>query len=557
MADPLPLQSQIKPDQILDIIIRRRWIIIIPLCITLTLGLFHALTASRTYEASTLILVQPQRVPTDYIRSVVTTTINQRISTISQQILSRSNLENIIDQFGLYEDATDMYLEDKIESMRKRVQVKIERARQGTEAFSISFKGSRPQRVMQVANTLATYFMDENIKVREAQAIGTSEFLEAELEKTRRKLADREKTISEYRARYLGGLPDELESNLRTLDRLQEQLSARQQVLNNLKSSLALLETQIAQSRELAQNTGANMDFLDFEDDFAEQSENRQKLEQARKTFEELRLKYTEKHPDVRKMQATIDRLEAAVEAEDAAADALSEETGDADALPAGDEAAADSVPPVPDMGSFALMQQELQQKQLQAEIQAAQTDIRTLEKKMDLYQQRVEDTPKREQELQSLQRDYNNIKGVYNSLLDRKLEAELAVNMEKKQKGEQFRILDHARLPEKPISPDVKKLFLFSMAAGLGFSGGLIFLLEFLNTAIRRDEQIEDELNLPILAHIPPIVQSGSTVKRRVNNLLFGCCVLYAGCFIFFFAVLNVKGLERTIGFIKQAVNF
>jgi len=305
MADSFQAPVQIKPDQILDIILRGKWIIIIPLCISLTIGLYMTLTANKTYEASTLILVQAQRVPTNYVRSVVTSTISQRISTISQQILSRSNLEKIIDQFGLYEDAGAMYLEDKIEGMRKRITVTLGRARRGAESFTISFKGSDPQRVMRIANTIASYFMDENLKVREAQAIGTSEFLDSELGKTRKRLEEREQTLAAYRSKYLGGLPDELDSNLRTLDRLQQQLVAKNTILREMKNSLNMLETQIAQSKEMASQTfDDQFGGFDFEEgDSFGNSENESKLAAARKQYNNLLLRYTERHPDVAKLK--------------------------------------------------------------------------------------------------------------------------------------------------------------------------------------------------------------------------------------------------------------
>ncbi|MEN8210823.1 MAG: Wzz/FepE/Etk N-terminal domain-containing protein [Thermodesulfobacteriota bacterium] len=540
MADPFQTKMPIKPDQILDIIIRRKWLILIPICITLTYGLFYALTAVKTYEASTLILVQPQRVPTNYVRSVVTSTINQRLSTISQQILSRSNLEKIIDQFGLYEDSPDMYLEDKILSMRKRVQVQIERARQGAEAFSIVFIGSQPQRVMRIANTLASYFMDENLRVREAQAVGTSEFLESELGKTKKRLERREKDLAEYRAKHLGGLPDELETNFRTLDRLQLQLSTKNEQLRQAKESLSMLETQISQAREMASQT-LDDQLFDFEDEagFAS-SENEQRLAAAQEQHDVLLLRYTEKHPDVAKVKKIIEKLEKAMVKEQ---EALEEESH---TLETGDETLGSEMP------NFAAMQQEMQQKQIKSEIKKIKQDIANIEQNMTVYQKKVEDTPKRELELQSLQRDYANIQNIFNSLLDRQLESEISVNMEKKQKGEQFRILDHARLPEKPISPNVKMLFLLSVVSGLGFSAGLIFLLEGMNTAIIRNEQIEEDLDMKILAIIPPLKISESKTKKNLQWAVFICMSLYAVLFLSFFAVLNYNGLDRTINLIK-----
>ncbi len=547
MAEPFQSQIPVKPDQILEIIIRRKWFIIIPLCITLTFGLFYTLTASKTYEASTLILVQPQRVPSNYVRSVVTSSITQRISTISQQILSRSNLEKIIDQFGLFEDNPDMYLEDKVASMRKRIQVRVERERHGAEAFSIVFKGNDPQRVMRIANTLASFFMDENLKVREAQAVGTSEFLDSELEKTRKKLEMREKRLAAYREKYLGGLPDELETNLRTLDRLQRQLTAKQDQLKQAKDSLSLLETQIAQAKEMAgQVMNDQLSSLDFEGTSPGEAENAAKLAEAQKQYDALLLKYTKKHPDVMKLAKIIEKLKKTMAEEKKAA----EEKKNGEQPDGADTATPDAMP------DFAAMQQNVQVKQIKNEIKEIQSDIAKLERRMKIYQQRVEDTPKRELELQSLQRDYANIQKVYNSLLDRKLEAELSVNMEKKQKGEQFRILDHARLPEKPISPNVKFLFLMSVASGLGIGGGVIFLLEMFDTSIRREEQIENELGLPILAVIPPLKMPGHRLKKKFEMVAFICCTIYAAAFLSFFAVLNYKGLDRTINFIKLTLN-
>jgi len=209
-------------------------------------------------------------------------------------------------------------------------------------------------------------------------------------------------------------------------------------------------------------------------------------------------------------------------------------------------------------MPNFAAMQQEVQLKQIKNEIQKIRSDINKIEQQMSIYQKRVENTPKRELELQSLKRDYSNIQNVFNSLLDRKLEAELSVNMEKKQKGEQFRILDHARLPEKPISPNVKLLFLFSIAAGLGIGCGIVFLREFIGFSIlRREDQIENELGLTILATIPPLEKSSDKFKQKIQTVAFIGCSLYAALFLTFFAILNSKGLDRTINFIKINLNF
>ena len=533
MTDPFQSQTQIKPDYIIDVLIRGRWFLIIPLCISLTLGLGMTLTANKTYEASTMILVQPQRVPTSYIKSVVSSSIGERISTISQQVLSRSNLEQIIDQFGLYEDNTGMYQEDKIADLRKQIKVKIERSRGGSEAFSISFAGSEPQRVMRIANTLASYFMDENLKVREAQAIGTSEFLDSELEKTKKRLEEKEQKLAAFRAKYLGGLPDELETNLRTLDRMQQQLTDKTTLLRETKNSIGILDSQISQHTGTGKNDG-NGQGIDVP-----LSEDEQSLEAAQKNYETLLLRYTEKHPDVQKLKKSIEKLKQNIaEAKTEQPDAENSNAAEARQNPTAQSLI-------------------VQRDQLKSDETILQKEIDGIQEKMKVYQKRVEDTPKRELELQSLKRDYGNIQDVYNSLLDRKLEAELSVKKKKKKKGEQFRILDHARLPEKPISPNVKIMFLLSIAGGLGLGGGFLFLKELLNfSVIRRDDQIETGLGLPILASIPPLKKPGSRTKQKVEWVMFICCCSYSAVFLVFFSILNHKGLDRTINFIKATLN-
>lgn len=289
------------------------------------------------------------------------------------------------------------------------------------------------------------------------------------------------------------------------------------------------------------------------------ESENEKKLAAAKEVYENLLLKYTEKHPDVAKIKKTIEKLEKSIEEEKKTLDVEEKQASAEELVPDENiETLTDSSDGMGNMPNFAAMQQEAQLKQVKNEIQKIESDIATIEKNMKLYQQRVEDTPKRELELQALKRDYSNIQDIFNSLLDRKLEAELSVNMEKKQKGEQFRILDHARLPEKPISPNVKLLFLLSIALGGGVGGGIIFLMEVFNiSVIRRDEQIEKVLGLNILATIPPLERPGGLYRQRMKNIIFAGCCTYAVIFLGFFIILNIKGIDRTINFIKMQLNF
>nr|MBP9599855.1 protein GumC [Desulfobacter sp.] len=386
-----------------------------------------------------------------------------------------------------------------------------------------------------------SYFMDENLKVREAQAIGTSEFLDSELEKTQKRLEEKEQKLAAFRAKYLGGLPDELESNLRTLDRMQKEVTDKAMLLREVNNSISQLDSQISSMAATGGSGTGGDDFLSFDLEESQEGDD-SAVQAAQEKYDALLLRYTEKHPDVKKLKSIIEKLKQKLEA------AKEEEE-----LPSA-ESKEDILP---DMGMDPVAPLKAQRAQLVAEANNIQAEVSAIQEKMKNYAQRVEDTPKRELELQSLTRDYSNIQDVYNSILDRKLEAELSVNMEKKQKGEQFRILDHARLPEKPISPNVKMMFLLSIAGGLGLGGGFLFLKELLTfSVIRRDDQIDTLLGLPILASIPPLEKPNGRTKKKIEWVMFICCCSYSAVFLAFFAILNHKGLDRTMNFIKTTLN-
>jgi uncharacterized protein involved in exopolysaccharide biosynthesis len=245
----------IKIDHYLGLVFKHRWLLIIPFCIAMAVGMYLTIKLPKIYEASTLILVMPQRVPTNFVQSIVTSDINSRINTISQQILSRSNLNKVIKEFDLFSDPkySSMFIEDKFADLRERINVKVNRAdrRSEADAFTISFKGSEPKIVTAVTNRLAGSFIDENLRVRETQAVGTSDFLAAELETKRKRLEEVEQTLREYRRQYMGELPEQLDANLRILERLQTQLSEREQTLREEKSRLTAIENQIEGNRTM------------------------------------------------------------------------------------------------------------------------------------------------------------------------------------------------------------------------------------------------------------------------------------------------------------------
>ena len=191
----------ITPDQVFEIVLRRRWYIILPFIVSMIAGIFYTITLTKIYESQTLILIQAQKVPENYVQAIVETDTSSRINTLSQQILSRTNWEKIIQEYKLFTDEKhkNLFMEEKIELLREQISINIIQDRRGADAFSISYQGTKPETVMNVANSLAAYFINENLKARESQAFGTSDFLQDELNGMRVKLEEVEEALKQYR----------------------------------------------------------------------------------------------------------------------------------------------------------------------------------------------------------------------------------------------------------------------------------------------------------------------------------------------------------------------
>jgi len=527
MLDPKLIQLI---DYYLTLALKRRWIIILPFCLAMMVGIYLSFTLPKVYQAETLILVEPQRVPSDFVRSLVSIDISARLSTISQQILSRSNLEKIIKEFRLFEEAhfKNVFLEDKIEILRKQIAVKITQAKGGADAFSIAFKGNDPQKVQKIANALATYFIDENLKVREAQAIGTSSFLEDELESMRKRLTGVETSLSDFRKQYMGELPDQLQTNLRIMESLQLKLTDKEQVLRAARGSMIALQNQLSQFGDLH-----SQPMIRHDDPMAGESAESTDVQKLKQHLSLMQSKYKESHPDVVRLKRMI---------ADAENQARQEAQGNADEAQGRDE----------DKQGLSQDPRKMQLDQVKKEIVQQEQEVKEIRDQIAMYQKRMENTPKREQELQALQRDYHNIQTAYSSLLNRKLESEIAVNMERKQKGEQFRIIDFARLPEKPIEPNMQLLFMMTVAAGLGLGAGLVFLSDLTNPSFRLLTEIE-ALGVPVLAAIPTFVRPGVRSGKLNHWIVSVIAISMTAVLLTGFAAVTFKGTDRIKAIVQK----
>ena len=202
---------------------RRKWLILVPAVVVAAAGLAWIQHLPNVYRANTLIIVVPQRVPESYVRSTVTTRIEDRLQSISQQILSRTRLEKVVQDFNLYPERRQAeVMEDIVDRMRQDISIDIVKG----DAFRVSYSAAQPVTAMKVTERLASLFIDESLRDREALAEGTNSFLEAQLDEARRKLVENEKSLEEYQNKYNGELPTQLQANLQGLHNTEMQLQA-------------------------------------------------------------------------------------------------------------------------------------------------------------------------------------------------------------------------------------------------------------------------------------------------------------------------------------------
>lgn len=496
----------------LDIIRRRIYWIVIPFLLAILGGLITVIRAQHVYEAQTLILVQPQEVPQSYVRPIVQRGLGERLRTITQQVTSRTNLEAIIDRYELYGGGG--MLEEKVNRCRSAIGVNVGRGGQGGNTFEITFRHTNPEKAKDVTNALASNFITENLKIRESQALGTSSFLADELASVRRKLETKEEALKQYRMEHMGAMPDQLGTNLSMLERMQRQLEQLNDSLQDAENRKLMIQEQMAQQRRMADQMARftlTEPMLESDTGLSDGADAVSgEIAVLQEQLEQLRIRYTEQHPDVRRIKSMIEKIQVR--------DAEAAATSDQETEPVLE---VEALMPEPQVGSLMPSVGDMlkpQLRQINYEIQDIRAEIVKTREKIELYQNRVEETPKLEQELITLKRDYGNLRGLHDSLLNRKLEAEIAVSMEKKQKGEQFRILDPARRPEIPVEPDLRKILLLTIVLGLGLGGGLAYARELLDTSFKNPEEASEGLGLPVLISLPLCftVQEKRARKRR-----------------------------------------
>jgi succinoglycan biosynthesis transport protein ExoP len=476
---------------------RRRVWFLVPLLLGIAGAIAALQVLPKTYRAVTTVLVEPQKVPADYVKPTVTTNIEERLRTIEPQIKNRDNLERIVREMGLYPELRGKASMDQlVAKVRDDLTVRL----QG-DTFLIYFVARDPVKAARTANRVAELFIDSNLLLRENQAQGTSTFLESELQKTKHRLELQEAKIAEFKRRNMGNLPEQRDTNLRGVEQLQTKLEINMDALDKAETRRLLLQTQLAEMRNQPSSSPRRGGLLTGAPAAADPPT---RLEQLQAQLAELRARYTDRHPDVIRTQAEIAQLEIMERRKPAAPAA---------AAVAGTDADDDDTPVRLDpMIKANLTSVDLEIRSLKSERERILADIART-------QGRLETVPTVEQELLSLTRDYDNIKNSYDSLLDKRLNARLYENLEKSQQGERFNILERANPPTVPYGPNKLLVLGLGLIAG-GLCGVLAVTLRERTDPTYLDAQSLQEAfpGLPLLATIPVFGAQGAsrTTRRR-----------------------------------------
>ena len=485
------------------------------------------------YSAEALILVDSQKIPDRYVSSTVVSDAQDRLAAISQQILSSGRLEKIIEDFNLYrQERLTHFREDIVAMMRRDIQATPEKTWNGrTASFRISYEGRDPVVVAQVANKIASLYVEENLKARENQAEGTSEFIETQLKEAKQKLDELEAAVSQYKLRHNGELPQQEGSLNGILSRLGVALEANRDAINRAQQQKAIVQDSlsIAEASEASQVKALHQAAAD-----ANRTANsaaavpgvapprpRKPSEELQAQLDELRLRYSDSHPEIRRLRVLLDqtRREEARRAPDPPEEKRA-------VLPA---APRTQTPPAPQpvIETHELMQTRERLASLKAQMEIANQEIETRKKEqqrilseISLYQGRVNTLPIREQEMAGLTRDYEITKANYRSLLDKRIAAEMATDMERREKSERFTIVDPARVPVRPSRPNRKMLAMEGSLLGLLLGVALGFGKELQAATLLGEWELPAGTNilgrLPHIKLAPPETRTVSGTKKR-----------------------------------------
>jgi polysaccharide chain length determinant protein (PEP-CTERM system associated) len=518
-------------DDVIPMLRRRAWLLALPPVIGLFVALVVSARLPNRYESDMLIAIVPQRVPDAFVRSTVTLRTEERLDAISTQVQTRTLIEQMVLEFDLYpEERKQLPMEDVVDLMRANIQVVAEAPRRGPRgleplhAFHVRFTYTDPNVAAQITQRLGSLFVDQNARDRGALAEATNQFLDDQLAVARDRLQAIESKLEAFREQHGTELPTQMQANLQVVQSTQLQIQALVEALARDRDRKLMLERlynealaqPVVTTAEGPQEPAAQA---------ATAGTPEQRLQTARATLAALELRLKPAHPDVQRAQRLVRDLETQVEANAAAV-------------------SAGASPPVPSVVSVQEQQRRDRLSAMRAEIESLdrQTQFKESEEirlrgVVNEYNKRIEAVPGVESAWVALTRDYETQQNTYKELLGKSEQSQLAVDLEERQIGEQFRILEPASVPVRPISPIRLQINAIGLGLGLLLGFGIALILELKDRSFRAEADILDVLALPVLALIPHVDTAAERARRfRVRTLMSvtGVAVVGVAAYVF-----------------------
>lgn len=478
------VQRELTVEDYIGILRRRWWIVVVPAVVFSICAYTISLFLASRYTSETVVLVEQPAVPDSVVKPVIGGDANERLTTMQEQILSRTRLQQIIEKFGLYKEETGRTsMEDMVVRLRKSITVSAVRPMAETRAsglpgFTVSVVAAQAYTAQQICTEITSFFMQQNVLIREHKTEDITQFLTKQLTESKQKLDEQDAKLADFQRRYMGELPDEMPQNLSLLTGLSSQLEATSQALNRAQQDKMFVESMLQQEKP-AQRMAAQMS--------TDPDTLHKQLAQLQEQLASLRAQYTDNHPDVRRTRKDIAQLEKRI--------------NDSVASPSPAVQSAITEEPV----------ETAQSKQLKAQLYQINTTIREktteqarIQQEISTVQAKLKLTPAIGQEYKALTRDYQTALGIYNDLLKKQSDSEMASDLERRQQGEQFRVLDPPSLPQKPTYPNRPVFGVGGLVGGLAFGLAIVFALEAQDTTFRTERDVERVLKLPALAMIP-----------------------------------------------------
>jgi polysaccharide chain length determinant protein (PEP-CTERM system associated) len=469
-------------DDYLAILKKRWWLIVIPAFILCIAGIVATSFIPAQYVSKTTVQIDQQKVSADLVKPAITEDINSRLDSMEQQIYSRSSLQAIVEKFGLYATG-HLSMDDRVALARKNTDIKESTTgfahSGGSPGFDITFTAADAHTAQMVCAEITSEFTAANLRSREATTEGTNDFLREQLNNAKTTLDDQDAKLAAFQRQYFGMLPQDEANNVNILGSLNTQLESANQSLARMDQDKSYMEAMLAEQVQLAQSSPSSSTTA-----LAPQTEEKE-LQELLAQQSELSTHYTADYPDVIAVNHKI-------------AD-LRKKMAQAPAAPVG--AAVNG--PAKIVDSAAIQDLRARIHAADVAIQAKRSEQAQINQQIRAYQSRIQSTPQVEEQFKQLTRDTQTSQAQYDSLLAKLNQSQMATDLEHRQEGETFRVLDEANLPDSPTFPKRGVFAGGGFFLGLALGLALVALIEYRNTALRTERDVWTFTKLPTLAII------------------------------------------------------